>query len=103
MSYSLMVVGLIFMAVSVYQLNKKTKMDDMIIQNYERKYKVLNRDKLLRIEHTSKACFGGMVAIVGILEILFLPVNYAGIIVVTGALIWQFSDVYLKKSYLVKK
>jgi hypothetical protein len=98
-----MIVGLIFMAISVYQLNRKSKMDDLIIQNYERKYTVLDRVKLLRIEHTSKAIFGAIVALVGILETLFLPVNNAAIVIVVSVILWQFADIYFKKPYLKKK
>lgn len=103
MSYSLMIVGLIFMAISVYQLNRKTKMDDMIIQNFERKYTILNREKLLRIEHTSKAVFGAIVAVIGMLETLVLPDDLAAIVVIVSVLIWQFADIYIKKPYLKKK
>ncbi len=103
MNITLLIIGLLFMGLSVYQLNRKTKMDTMIIQNYERKYKVTDPVKFLKIEHTSKALFGAFVALMGLLEIYFLDVNTAAIIIVAGILIWQFADVYFKRDFLIKK
>jgi len=103
MSYSLMIIGIVFMAISVYQLNKKTKMDDMIIQNIERKFVVLDREKFLRVEHTSKACFGAIVATIGMLEIWFIDLNTATIVVLVSVIAWQFSDAHFKKDYVKRK
>lgn len=103
MQYSLVIIGLVFMALSVFQLNKPTKMDDAIIRNYERRYTITDRERLLQVEYTSKAIFGAIVALIGILQILFLDVNTGSLLTIACILLWQIGDSMLKRPFLIKK
>lgn len=103
MKIAVIIIGLFFMALSLFQLKRKTRMDDMIIQNYERKHTILDREKLLKVEHTSKALFGGWVALTGGLEMGILDDKTATIWILVGVLCWQVLDHNFKKPFMQRK
>lgn len=103
MNTAMVVIGLIFMGMSTYQLNKKTHMDAGVLQNYERRYTVLNPEKLLKVEYSTKALFGGFVAMMGMVEQMHNNIYVTAIAILIGAAVWQMLDRQLKKPFLGPK